>query len=253
MTASALGRDGPSITDRVAVAIVCKTPRVGLSKTRLSPPLHPDECAAISACFIQDLAKTIASLTEDGDAIGYALYTPVGSETALRQLLPPDFRLMPQHDGDFGERLLRGADDLLRSHAGVLLINSDSPTLPLAILRAAVDAVRSGDSVVLSPAHDGGYTLIGLSRLHARLFDDIPWSTSAVHRLTVERAVEIGLPVVNVPGWYDVDDEASLRLLEDEFAGRPPAFALASGAEAAVTRRFLEERRAQSATRSRRC
>jgi glycosyltransferase A (GT-A) superfamily protein (DUF2064 family) len=160
---------------------------------------------------------------------------------------------MPQYEGDFGERLKHGAQDLLRSHAGVLLINSDSPTLPLAILRAAVDAVGSGDNVVLSPAHDGGYTLIGLSRLHARLFEDIPWSTSAVHRLTVERAAEIGLPVVNVPGWYDVDDEASLRLLEDEFAGQPPAFALARGAEAAVTRRFLEERRTESTTRSQRC
>jgi rSAM/selenodomain-associated transferase 1 len=253
VTTSASARDGTSSTDQVAVAIVCKTPRAGLSKTRLSPPLHPDECAAISACFIQDLAKTIALLTDDGDAIGYALYTPIGSETALRELLPRDFRLMPQYEGDFGERLLHGADDLLRSHAGVLLINSDSPTLPLAILRAAVDAVRSGDNVVLSPAHDGGYTLIGLSNLHARLFEDIPWSTSAVHRRTVERAAEIGLPVVDVPGWYDVDDEASLRLLEDEFAGRAPAFALGSGAEAVVTRRFLEARRKQSTTRRQRC
>ena len=66
--------------------------------------------------------------------------------------------------------------------------------------------MRRGDNVVLSPAADGGYTLIGLSKPHARLFADIPWSTSEVYRLTLERAREIGLPVVEVPGWYDVDD-----------------------------------------------
>ncbi len=134
--------------------------------------------------------------------------------------------------------------DLLRSHAGAILINSDSPTLPLAILRAAVDAVKSGDIVALSRAHDGGYTLIGLSRPHERLFDDIPWSTDAVHRLTIERAAEIGVPVVDVSGWYDVDDAASLRMLEDEFAGRRPGFATDVGDDAPATRRFLRERAA---------
>ena len=229
----------------VAVAIVCKTPQAGRSKTRLSPPLSPDECAAISACFITDLARTIAALDDEG-VIGYALYTPLGSEAALQRLLPPGFRLHPQFDGDFGERLAHGARELLASHDGVLLINSDSPTLPRSILRDAVDAVRAGDRVVLSPAHDGGYTLIGLSRYHARLFEDIPWSTSAVHRLTVERAAAIGVPVVDVAGWYDVDDADSLRLLEDEFAGQPPAFAVDAGADAPTTRRFLQDRTAQA-------
>ena len=133
--------------------------------------------------------------------------------------------MTPQCEGDFGERLLQGTNDLLDAgHDGAILVNSDSPTLPASILRAAVDAVRQGDNVVLSPAFDGGYTLIGLSKPHRRLFEDIPWSTSSVYRLTLERAREIGLPVVNVPGWYDVDDAASLRMLEDELAGRGSAF-----------------------------
>jgi len=226
----------------VAVAIVCKTPEAGKSKTRLSPPLQPDECAAISSCFIKDLASTIASLAQEGDVTGYALYTPVGSEASLRQLLPATFDIMPQHEGDFGERLLHGAIDLLSSHSGAILVNSDSPTLPASILRAAVDAVKSGDHVVMSPAHDGGYTLIGLARLHRRLFEDIPWSTPAVHRRTTERAEEIGIPVINVPGWYDVDDAASLQLLQDEFAGRRPAFSETPGSAAPCTRGFLDLR-----------
>jgi hypothetical protein len=75
------------------------------------------------------------------------------------------------------------------------------------------------------------------------LFEDIPWSTSSVHRLTLERAQEIDLPVINVPGWYDIDDRASLKLLEQEFAGHPPKFATTSGADAPATRKFLQERR----------
>lgn len=234
----------PAVIATVAVAILCKTPEPGRSKTRLSPPLHPEECAGISACFIRDLATTIGRLAEDGDVTGYAVYTPVGSEAALRTLVPPSFEILPQRGDGFGERLLHGTADLLARHRGAILVNSDSPTLPLAILRAAVDAVSAGDQVVLSPAHDGGYTLIGLSRLHGRLFDDIPWSTADVHRLTVERAAALGLPVVDVPGWYDVDDAASLRLLEDEFDGKRLPFAVATGADAPATRRFLAARTA---------
>ncbi len=233
----------------VVVAIVCKTPEAGKSKTRLSPPLAPDECAAISRCFIGDLARTFASVAAaDPGVVPCALYTPVGSEGPLRALLPDGFLLVPQRGDDFGDRLRYGFEDLLATHDGAILVNSDSPTLPAAILAAAIDAVRGGDRVVLSPADDGGYTLIGLARLHHRLFDDMPWSTSAVHRLTVERAAEIGVPVVDVAGWYDVDDGSSLAVLEDEFAGRRPAFATIAGADAPATRRFLRERAAAAAS-----
>jgi rSAM/selenodomain-associated transferase 1 len=230
----------------VAVAIVCKTPAPGQSKTRLSPPLLPEECAAISTCFIRDLSQTIQSLAGDGDVQGCAVYTPSGSEAALRRLLPDAFELILQGEGGLGARLLKATDDLIAAgYAGVILVGSDSPTLPKAILRAAADAVRQGDNVVLSPALDGGYTLIGLSRPHARLFDDMPWSTDAVYRLTLARAAELGLPVVSVPGWYDVDDAASFQMLEAEMDGVRPAFAAAHlvNAAAPATRQFLRDRR----------
>jgi hypothetical protein len=231
----------------VAVAIICKTPIAGQSKTRLSPPLRPEECAAISACFIRDLAHTMDGLAHDGDVTAFAVYTPIGSENSLRTLLPPGFCLHPQCNGGFGERLLGAVTDLLDAgHTGAILINSDSPTLPAAILRQAVEALQREDNVVLSPAYDGGYTLIGLSKPHPRLFEDIPWSTNTVYRRTLDRANEIGLPVVNVPGWYDIDDEASLRLLEEEMMGRRPIFSPIAGAAAPATREFLRQRQAAS-------
>jgi hypothetical protein len=168
----------------------------------------------------------------------------VGSEQALRELLPPGFALLPQSEGGFGERLLRATQDLLAAgHRGAILVNSDSPTLPREILRRAADAAAAGNNVVLSPAHDGGYTLIGLSQPHRRLFEDIPWSTGEVFTLTVQRAKELGVPVVTVPGWYDVDDAESLRVLEDEMAGNRPSFATLEGARAEASRAFLDARR----------
>lgn len=223
----------------VAVGIFCKTPAAGFCKTRLSPPLRPEQCAALSACFIRDLTQTIGEVAKDGAAAGYAVYTPRGTEDALRQLLPAGFRLHPQCDGDFGLRLATAMRELLALHSGVIMVNADSPTLPASILRDAVRAVQAGTGVVLSPALDGGYTLIGLSAMREEIFAGIPWSTATVYRDTVARAGTIGLPVVDVPGWYDVDDAASLDLLLAELAGRGPAFSQLRGARAPATRAFL--------------
>ena len=71
----------------IAVGIICKTPAAGFCKTRLSPPLAPEDCAGLSACFIRDLTNTIADVAADGGAVPYAVYTPTGSEDALRAIL----------------------------------------------------------------------------------------------------------------------------------------------------------------------
>ncbi|MFG1304766.1 TIGR04282 family arsenosugar biosynthesis glycosyltransferase [Xanthobacter autotrophicus] len=230
--------------DKVAIAIICKTPRAGQSKTRLSPPLRPEDCAAISACFIADLSGTIAGVAESGHASGHAVYTPAGTEAELAALLPATFGLVLQGEGDLGARLDKGIADLIAAgRAGAILVNSDSPTLPRAILEAAVGAVLAGDSLVISPALDGGYTLIGLSRPHPHLFADIPWSTDVVYELTLQRAREIGLKVITLDGWYDVDDAASYALLEQELDGIRPAFAKGPLEEAPHTRSFVRRRR----------
>lgn len=228
----------------VAVAIICKTPIPGHSKTRLSPPLRPGECAAISACFISDLGRTIVGL-EHPDARPCALYTPAGSEPQLLSILP-GFALTPQGEGDLGARLAKGIADLLAAgNAGAILINSDSPTLPASILAAAVEAVLTGDRMVIAPAFDGGYMLIGLSRLHARLFEDIPWSTETVFELTMARAREIDLPAVVLDMWYDIDEARSYSMLVEELAGRQPGFARHGlvGQDAPATRSFIAHRR----------
>jgi rSAM/selenodomain-associated transferase 1 len=226
----------------IGIAVLCKTPEAGRSKTRLSPPLLPEQCAEMSACFIRDLTANLQSLCGDGGMAGYAVYTPVGSEERLRRLLPAEFGLVIQSDGGFDRRLRTAVEDILAlGHHGAIIINSDSPTLPPGIVADAAACLLDGDCVALSPAIDGGYTLIGLTQVHRRLFEDIPWSTEVVHRLTEERAAEIGLKVCNVAPWYDVDDAASLHLLGRELSGQRPAFARAEHpvAPAPATKAYL--------------
>ncbi len=195
-----------------------KAPRAGASKTRLVPPLAPHEAAALSICFLRDTAANIAATSSLGGVEGVAVYTPVGAEAAFDNLLPETFKLLGQRGEGFGERLFYAAEDLLKvGYESLCLIDSDSPTLPSALLKQAVDALaRAGDRVVLGAADDGGYYLIGLKHAHRHLFTNVDWSTPRVLSQTIERAAEINLEVEVLPVWYDVDDAATLVHLCNE-------------------------------------
>ncbi len=224
---------------------MAKAPRAGKVKTRLQPPLSAEEAAALNVCFLRDTAENIAAVAREGEACGLICYTPLGDEAAFDGLLPDGFELIAQRGDGFGERLLCAAEDILSCGFGaVCLIDSDSPTLPVSALREAVAALRTpGERVVLGPSEDGGYYLIGVKRAEPRLFERITWSTERVYAETVERACEAGMELVELPRWYDVDDEATLAVLQRELLrGERPEFAVVNGFDARWTREFLRER-----------
>lgn len=204
-----------------ALGVMIRTPRVGASKTRLVPPLTPTEAAELSVCFLRDTAANIcaaaatAEVIRAGGAAGVAVYTPAGSKQQLAALLPAQFQLLAQRGADLSARLQHATTDLLRAgYESLCLLGADSPTLPQAVLAAAVtELARAGDRIVLGPAHDGGYYLIGLKRPHLHLFTGIDWSTERVLAQTIARAEELKLEVGLLPAWYDVDDAASLARL----------------------------------------
>ena len=115
----------------------------------------------------------------------------------------------------FRGRLLFAVEDLLRvGFESVCLIDSDSPTVPERCYSQAVQFLaRPGDRIVLGPSSDGGYYLIGLNRLHRRVFEGIDWSTERVLAQTLERAAEIGLTVELLPTCFDVDDHIDAAAL----------------------------------------
>jgi hypothetical protein len=158
----------------------------------------------------------------------------------MQQLLPARFGLLLQTGNDLGH-VLSGATRalLLAGHDCVLLVNGDSPTLPPRLLVQAIEAMREpGDRMVLGPASDGGYYLIGLKQPHKHLFTQIAWGTETVARSTCERAAEIGLATTLLPEWYDVDDIETLRWLQDELAGHSTRFR--GGGSAPASRAFLK-------------
>ncbi len=223
-----------------AIGIICKAPQPGRTKTRLATAIGAVAASELSACFLRDVAAAVDAVPETLGRRGYGVYAPAGGEHIMRGLLPATFGLLLQAGDDLGDVLFGAAHDLLiDGHDCVLLVNGDSPTLPAGFLVQAIEALREpGDRMVLGPASDGGYYLIGLKHPHRQLFTQIAWGTETVARSTCERAAEIGLATTLLPEWYDIDDIETLGWLKDELAGNSTRFR--GGGLAPVSRAFLD-------------
>ena len=194
------GRGGPAhrarrprlvvaLTGRGVLAVMAKAPRAGLVKTRLCPPLSPDEAAELAGAFLLDAVDQVRSVAAVRPAMAYA---PLDAR-AFFHALAPDFALVAQRGEDLGARLSHAFEDLLADGApGAIVIGSDVPTLPSAVLEAALERLAGAD-LVLGPSEDGGYYLIGLREPRAALFADMAWSTEVVFEETMRRASALGL------------------------------------------------------------
>ena len=218
---------------RIGIVIMAKMPQAGEVKTRLCPPLTPEEAARLYRCFLLDKIAQVRTLRAASPVIAY---TPLEGRS-LFEALAPGFVLVPQQGADLGARLANCFAQLFEAgYTGVLAIDSDTPTLPVAFLQQAVDLMATPQTeVVLGPSEDGGYYLIGLRHLHRELFEDIAWSTASVLPETLRRAEARGLKVTCLPSWFDVDTPADIERLRAELER-------AEGTPARHTRYFLMER-----------
>jgi rSAM/selenodomain-associated transferase 1 len=227
---------------KYAFAVMVKAPRSGEVKTRLVPPLCAEEASLLSTCFVKDIVANLLGLSESATVDCYAAYSPAGSEAQFRDFLPQQIRMLPPRSMGLANSLPDAIEDLIAAgYDGACLVNADSPTLPASLLAEAITSLRApGDRVVLGPATDGGYYLIGLKHPHRQLFRDIAWSTERVYQQTAERAVSIGLELVTLSAWYDVDDAASLNwLCRELLEGRRPPQCVRDGYAASHTRDYL--------------
>jgi len=210
------------------IAFMAKASAPGRTKTRLVPPLTFDEAASLNTAFLQDVADNVLLAAQHtvphAGIAGYAAFGPPGSEEFFRRTLPPAIGLIEAWLPNFGDCLLHAIVEIFaRGHRSAVVLNSDSPTLPTALLSETAEALaQPGDRAVLGPSSDGGYYLLGIKTPHRRLFEDIAWSTECVAAQTFERAREIGLEVYHLPVWYDVDDAESLRRLQNELGRSEP-------------------------------
>ena len=205
------------MTTRLALAVMAKRPQAGEVKTRLCPPLTPEEAAELAHCFLADTLKQVRRVP---GVERFVAFSPADAEDFFRKQTGAAFSLFPQAAGDLGARLADLTDHWLKAgFAGVIVIGADLPTLPDAVLHEARE-VLAGElaDVVLGPADDGGYYLIGLRRPSRALFAGIAWSTDAVLSQTVARADAAGLRTHLLPPWYDVDVAADLQRLAHDLA-----------------------------------
>jgi rSAM/selenodomain-associated transferase 1 len=203
---------------------VAKRPEPGRAKTRLHDGFTPEEAAMIYHSLLLDTFRLMAQVSGVRPVVAF---TPDDADGFFRALVPPHFDLLAQRGRDLGERLPNALGHFLDGPGAqrAVIMNSDGPTLPVAYLEQAFDALGKAD-VVLGPGTDGGYYLIGMSRLHRGLFEKITWSTDLVVGETLARARSLGLSVHLLPTWYDVDVAADLRrILADGAEAAPETYA----------------------------
>ena len=206
-----------------AVVIMAKHPYATAVKTRLSPCLDAHARAHLYRAFLADKLQQVQSVGEAECLIAYA---PVQERAWFATFAGSEVALWPQCEGDLGRRLGTLFEQLLpRFEHGVTLVDSDTPTLPLSHLHAGVHALRAGDELVIGPAEDGGYYLIGLARRAPALFDGIEWSSPRTRAQTLAAAARLGLRTRQLEVWYDIDEPPDLRRLQRELASSEPSLA----------------------------
>jgi uncharacterized protein len=199
-------------------------------KSRLIRQLGTSDGAGLRTALLRDTLGAVAPI----DAQKAVLYTPLDGRAEIRRMTPFETMFLAQRGATLGERMRNGASDLLaRGFGRVVLVGADLPTLPSAYIVDALERLtRPQESLVLGPAEDGGYYLIGLTHVHDEIFDGIPWGTPDVLRRTQEAAAALRLPVELLPIWYDVDLPSDLQRVRHRAAEGCPV--------ASCTRAWLE-------------
>jgi rSAM/selenodomain-associated transferase 1 len=197
-----------------AVILMTKAPHPGFVKTRLMPTLNALEASSLASCFASDTVATAQRVVNNV----IIAYTPQTGRTILEPLLPDDLLWLEQKGEDLGERLegvIRNANRM--DFDPLIILGTDSPTLPASFITTALEALTSGEAdVALGPTIDGGYYLVGLRSDCRNLFPDVAWSTPLAYRQTAVNAARLGLRLLELPQWYDVDVPSDLSRLRNE-------------------------------------
>ncbi len=191
--------------------IFAKAPEPGRVKTRLLPFLSPEEAAALHEAFILDTLSYTKALPLQRTVA----YTPSLDNPFFRQCLTEPPLLFIQQEGtDLGKRMQHAMEwGFSKGFEKVLLIGSDTPTLPEEFIQEGLDLLDT-QPWVIGPSLDGGYYLIGGRAPLPALFSGIRWGTDEVLTKTLEKLDKQKIPCHLLPFWYDIDRPKDLILLK---------------------------------------
>ena len=199
-----------------ALVIFAKAPIPGQVKTRLCPPLTADEAATLHGSFVLDtLERTKAAAGKLKLPFDRYLACSPSSTAVFFKIMEErqGVKLIDQVGEDLGARMKHAFETLFaRGYRHVLIVGTDVPSLPLAHYQQALAFLDAYD-LVLGPALDGGYYLIGLNKPTPALFENVSWSTDRVLSMTRERADGLGVSTALLPAWRDIDTIDDLNTL----------------------------------------
>jgi len=204
-----------------ALAIFAKVPVPGRVKTRMTPPLTLDEATRVAWIC---LGETVRRLVPPPHVAQGYLFLDGPASPEIRYLAAERrLTILPQCEGDLGTRL-HDAFRMLqqRGASQVIAIGTDTPHLDPDLVEESFAALEQTDLVV-GPAEDGGYYLIGMRGPVDGIFESIEWGTDSVLRATLDRARALRRSVGMLPPAYDIDDAATLRRAANEYGSRLPA------------------------------
>ena len=211
-------------TGRRVLIVFARAPEVGRVKTRLAAEVGDSTALAIYRRLAE---RVLAAVQANGSYSITVAYAPGGARRAMREWLGTEVALRPQAGGDLGARMAGAIGDAIAAGAErVVVIGTDCPQVTAAVVQEAFDRLDAAD-LVLGPAMDGGYYLIGMARLHSRLFEDVPWSSPDTLRITLESARAAGLSVELLEQRRDIDtaDDWRAWLASEGQAFDPPSSA----------------------------
>jgi uncharacterized protein len=184
--------------------IFTRYPEPGKAKTRLIPALGDVAAADLHRQMTEQTLAQVKSL-QQSHPVSVEVWFAGGDRDRMQNWLGADLQYQPQPKGDLGDRMAQafqvGFD---RGVKASVIIGTDCPELTAALLTAAFQALQQTD-LVLGPATDGGYYLIGLRRSAPELFESISWSTERVFQQTVDIASKLNLSLSCLPMLTDVD------------------------------------------------
>lgn len=199
--------------------VFTRYPTPGKTKTRLIPALGDAGAADLHRQMTEHTLTQVRRVRTDGVAIEIH-YTGAKTDRELADWLGADLVYRAQGDGDLGERMAFSLKNAVRARFDrSIIIGTDCPGLSTAILQLAFQQLRDCD-LVLGPAIDGGYYLIGLRRFIPELFTGISWGTSLVLQQTIEIATKLGLSMGDLPLLADIDRPEDLPIWEQIISDR---------------------------------
>ncbi len=204
----------PDDPSQRVLGLFAKLPRPSAVKTRLGAGPTPDWGARVARAFLLDALARLSTI-----AVRRVLaFAPADAEEEFAALAEGRFTLTPQSDGDLGRRMAAFFTAQLEAGAeAVVLVGADSPTLPIAYVEQAFEELRRAD-VVLGPALDGGYYLIGCGQRLPPIFDGGAWSTNRVLADAIARLSDPSWRLALLAPWYDVDTPDDWALLRGHVA-----------------------------------